>query len=154
MENSHFKDKVVVITGASRGIGRELAFRLAAHGAKLSLAARNAGGLEAVRAECEQRGVQAIAVPTDVAEQAHCESLMQKTVEAFGGIDVLVNNAGISMWAMFEDVTDLSIFESPLRGWGPVRVPVPAQSGERCGLAASVPGRDMAIRHRDIRARK
>jgi len=115
MENIHFKGKVIVITGASRGIGRELACRLAAQGAKLSLAARDAGGLETVQAECEQRGGQAIAVPTDVAEQAQCESLMRKTVEAFGGIDVLVNNAGISMWAMFEQVTDLSIFEKIMR---------------------------------------
>ena len=115
MENTHFKDKVIVITGASRGIGRELACRLAAQGGKLSLAARGKEQLETVKAECAQRGGQAIAVPTDVTVQAQCESLMRKTVEAFGGIDVLVNNAGTSMWAMFEDVTDLSIFEKIMR---------------------------------------
>jgi short-subunit dehydrogenase len=111
MGNAYFKDKVVVITGASSGIGRELAYRLAAQGANLSLAARRTERLEAVQTECEKRGGQAIAVPTDVAEQAQCESLMRKTVEAFGGIDILVNNAGVSMWAYFDQVTDLSIFD-------------------------------------------
>ena len=111
MKNAYFKDKVVVITGASSGIGEELAYRLAEQGAKLSLAARRTERLEAVKAECEIRGGQSIAVPTDVGEQAQCESLMRKTVEAFGGIDILVNNAGVSMWAYFDEVTDLSIFE-------------------------------------------
>lgn len=111
MTNAHFQDKVIVITGASGGIGRELALRLAAQGAKLSLAARDAERLEVVRVECEQRGGQAIAVPTDVAELARCASLMRKTVEAFEGIDILVNNAGISMWAYFDEITDLSIFK-------------------------------------------
>jgi NAD(P)-dependent dehydrogenase (short-subunit alcohol dehydrogenase family) len=111
MTNAYFKDKVVVITGASSGIGRELALRLAAQGAKLSLAARDVERLEAAEAECEKHGGQAIAVPTDVGEQAQCESLMRKTVEEFGDIDILVNNAGVSMWAYFDEVTDLSIFE-------------------------------------------
>ena len=115
MRNTYFKDKVIVVTGASRGIGRELACRLAEQGAKLSLAARDVERLEAARIECEKFGGQAITVPTDVAEQAQCESLMRKTVEAFGGIDLLVNNAGVSMWAMFEQVTDLSIFEKIMR---------------------------------------
>jgi len=115
MGNAYFKDKIVVITGASSGIGRELAYRLAAQGARLSLAARNVERLEAVKAECEKRGVQAIVVPTDVAEQAGCESLMRETVEAFGGINILVNNAGISMWAYFDEITDLSIFEKIMR---------------------------------------
>jgi NAD(P)-dependent dehydrogenase (short-subunit alcohol dehydrogenase family) len=115
MINVYFKDKVVVITGASSGIGRELALRLAAQGAKLSLAARDVERLEAAEAECEKRGGQAIAIPTDVAEQAQCESLMRKTVDEFGGIDILVNNAGVSMWAYFDEVTDLGIFEKIIR---------------------------------------
>ena len=115
MGNMHFKDKVVVITGASSGIGRELAYRLAAQGARLSLAARDAAALEAVREKSEALGGQAIIVPTDVAEQVQCESLMRKTVEQFKGIDILVNNAGISMWATFDEVTDLSIYEKIMR---------------------------------------
>ena len=115
MGKEYFKDKIVVITGASSGIGEELAYRLAERGAKLSLAARRTERLEVVRVTCKKRGGQAIAVPTDVGEQAQCESLMRKTVVAFGGIDILVNNAGISMWAYFDEVTDLSIFEQIMR---------------------------------------
>ena len=97
------------------GLGGKLAYRLASQGAKLSLAARDVERLEAARAECEKRGGQAIAVPTDVAEQAQCESLMRKTVAQYGRIDILVNNAGVSMWATFDEVTDLSIFEKIMR---------------------------------------
>lgn len=111
MSNLYFQNKVVIITGASSGIGRELAFRLASEGARLALAARDATRLEEVRIECEKRGGKTIAVPTDVAEQSQCEALIAKTVEAFGRIDILVNNAGISMWAYFDEVTDLGIFE-------------------------------------------
>ncbi len=115
MANTYFNNKVVIITGASSGIGEELAYRLAAQGAKLSLAARRIERLESVRAECEKRGGQAIAIPTDVTEQTQCETLIQKTVEEFGAIDILVNNAGVSMWATFEEVTELSIFDKIMR---------------------------------------
>jgi len=115
MTTPYFHDKVIVITGASRGIGRGLALRLAGQGASLALAARDVMRLEAVRTECEQRGGQAIAVPTDVAEPAQCQELMRQTVERFGQIDILVNNAGITMWAYFDKVSDLSIFEKIMR---------------------------------------
>ncbi len=115
MVNTYFNNKVIVITGASSGIGEELAQRLAAQGAKLSLAARRKERLEYVRAECEKRGGQAIVIPTDVTEQTQCESLIRNTVKEFGAIDILVNNAGISMWANFDEVTELSIFEKIMR---------------------------------------
>lgn len=110
-----FRDNVVVLTGASRGIGRELALQLADQGARLVLSARDAAGLEAVAAECRTRGGQAVAIPADVAEEPQCAALIAGAVEAFGRIDTLINNAGISMWALFESVTDLSIFERILR---------------------------------------
>jgi short-subunit dehydrogenase len=112
---SALRDKVVVVTGASSGIGRELARQLAAAGARLSLAARDAERLETVRAECVKLGSKAIAVPTDVGEPDQCAALIRRTVEHFGGIDVLVNNAGLSMWAEFEKVEDLKIFERIMR---------------------------------------
>lgn len=115
MINEYFKNKSIVITGASSGIGEELAYRLATKGANLSIAARRKERLEAVQAECEKRGGLTITVPTDVTEQVQCESLIRKTVEVFGGIDLLVNNAGVSMWAPFDEVTDLSIFEKIMR---------------------------------------
>ena len=115
MPQSPFSDKVVVITGASSGIGRELAHQLADQGARLALAARDAARLEATAMQCRARGGQALAVPTDVSDQAQCADLIARTVETYGRIDMLVNNAGLSMWAPFEDVNDLSIFETQMR---------------------------------------
>lgn len=106
-----FRENVVVITGASEGIGRELALRLAGQGAWLALAARDAAKLDAVAAECRGRGGRAVAVRTDVGDQAQCRALIDRAVAEFGRIDTLVNNAGISMWARFDEVTDLAPFE-------------------------------------------
>lgn len=105
------KDKVVVITGASKGIGAELAVQLAARGALLSLAARNLPELEAVAERCKAKGARAIAVACDVAVEKDCQNLMTSTALAFGRIDALVNNAGATMWARFEDIEDLSILQ-------------------------------------------
>ncbi|MCX5873084.1 MAG: SDR family oxidoreductase [Deltaproteobacteria bacterium] len=115
MTKSSFRDKVIMITGASSGIGQELAYQLAAQGAWLSLAARNAERLETVRQECLVRGGKAIAIPTDVSEQSQCAGLIQQTVENYRRIDVLVNNAGITMWANFEELSDLGILEQIMR---------------------------------------
>lgn len=112
---SPFRDNVVVVTGASSGIGAELARQLADQGAWLSLAARDAGRLEEVAAECTERGGRALVVPTDVGEEAQCAALVERTVEEYGRLDTLVNNAGLSMWAYFEEITDLSIFETLMR---------------------------------------
>jgi short-subunit dehydrogenase len=110
-----FHEKVVIITGASSGIGRELAHQLADQGAWLSLAARNIERLEAAKAECQMRGGKAIVVPTDVTIPALCANLVRRTVEEYGRIDALVNNAGITMWGNFEEVSDLNIFEQIMR---------------------------------------
>jgi len=109
------KDKVVVITGASKGIGAELARQLAERGAKLVLAARNAGELETVAEYCKKRGAQVITVRADVGVERDCAAIMSGAALAFGGIDVLVNNAGATMWARFEDIQDLSILERIMR---------------------------------------
>jgi len=110
-----FKENVVIITGASRGIGRELALQLADQGAYLALGARNMAELEEVAAEARQRGGKAIAVRTDVADQADCQNLVEATIQAYDKVDTLVNNAGISMWALFDEIQDLSIFEKIMR---------------------------------------
>lgn len=111
MNNQHFQENVVVITGASSGIGRELAFALADQGAWLALAARDAEKLEEVAAECRRRDGKALVVPTDVAEQSQCENLIERTVGMYGRIDTLINNAGISMWARFDRLEDLAVIE-------------------------------------------
>ena len=104
-----------VITGASSGIGEALALAFAARGDNVVLAARNKQEIARVAQACERAGGHPLAVPTDVTDPAQCEALVRQTVDAFGGIDTLVNNAGISMWARFEEVTDLTIFERIMR---------------------------------------
>ena len=100
-----------MITGASKGIGAELARQLARRGAKLVLAARNVQELEAVAEDCRKAGAAAITVKADVAVERDCAAIMSGAALAFGGIDVLVNNAGATMWARFEDINDMSILE-------------------------------------------
>ncbi|MCF7803791.1 MAG: SDR family oxidoreductase [Candidatus Marinimicrobia bacterium] len=112
---SSYKDKVVIITGASSGIGRALAIELAGQGAKIVLAARNKEALTAVAAECQSIGGEAFVVPTDISEKAQCEHLIENTIEEFGYIDILVNNAGISMWAYFGEFDDLDWFEKMMK---------------------------------------
>lgn len=110
-----FHDRSVVITGASSGIGRELAVQLAGRGAQLTLAAREAAALDDVAAACEAAGGRAIAVPADVTDREACRRLVASAVEEFGGVDALVNNAGISMWGRFDELEDLSMVERIMR---------------------------------------
>ncbi|QRK09256.1 SDR family oxidoreductase [Archangium violaceum] len=107
--------KTAVITGASSGIGEELAVALAGRGAQVVLAARGEGALARVKQRCEQAGGRALVVPTDVSDPEACGRLVARAVEVFGGIDYLVNNAGLAMRGRFEDVTDLSLFERLMR---------------------------------------
>lgn len=89
--------KVAVVTGGSRGIGRAIALRLAQDGFDLVINyRRRAEEAEAVRAEAEQLGVQCLAVQADVGVMEDCQRLFDATIEAYGQVDVLVNNAGIT----------------------------------------------------------
>jgi len=115
MMSSPFKNNVVIITGASSGIGAELALQLADQGAMLALAARDAARLNAVAADCRTRGARAIIIPTDVTDPTQCENLIAQTVKEFGRIDTLICNAGVGMWTRFDAVQDLGIFERLMR---------------------------------------
>lgn len=100
------KNKVVIITGASSGIGRALAKEFASTGACLVLAARRTELLQTLKDELPE--TELLIHPTDVSNENDCKSLIAATVARFGRIDILVNNAGISMRAIFEDV-DLKV---------------------------------------------
>lgn len=106
----------VVLTGASSGIGRALALALAERGARLVLAARDLSRLDEVAAECRARGAPAVCVaPTDVGRPEDCRRLVETAARELSGIDVLVNNAGASMIARFDEVADLGVFEALVR---------------------------------------
>ena len=100
--------KTAIVTGAGRGIGRSIALVLSEAGARVALAARTAEQIESVQAEIAARGGQAIAVSTDVADEAALQHLVGETLGAFGSIDVLVNNAGINPFLVPTDEARLS----------------------------------------------
>jgi short-subunit dehydrogenase len=93
----------VVITGASSGIGRATALAFAGEGARLVLAARNVAALTSLAEEVEDLGGQALVVPTDVASYEHVQALGTAVDEAFGGVDVWVNNAGVATYGAVAD---------------------------------------------------
>lgn len=110
-----YTDKVIVLTGASQGIGRALALALSPQRPKLVLAARDEAALRAVAAQCQARGAGTFVFRTDVTDEAQCRDLIRCTLEAAGGIDVLIHNAGGGMNARFDEMTDLSVFEKLMR---------------------------------------
>jgi short-subunit dehydrogenase len=114
----NFKNKTVVITGASSGIGKALAEEFAALGANVVLGARHADKLREI---AESIGERAAWAETDVTKESDCKRLIDTAVERFGGIDVLVCNAGISMRALFDDA-DLSVLHRlmDVNFWGTV----------------------------------
>lgn len=100
-----------MITGASYGIGRELAVRLAGLGARLTLAARSEAKLEETARLCAGAcGARPVTVVADVRREADCEKIIDRAVEAYGRVDTLILNAGVSMDAPFEDIGDSSHF--------------------------------------------
>jgi short-subunit dehydrogenase len=103
------QNKVVVITGGSSGIGKALAFELGKAGAKIAITGRNATLLREVSAQLSEQHIQHLALVADVSIEQDNQRMAQQVVEHFGGIDMLINNAGITMRAMFEE-TDSSVF--------------------------------------------
>jgi short-subunit dehydrogenase len=115
-------DKVVIITGASSGIGKALAIEFASRGAHLVVAARNYVALcELTESLINKYHIKAVAVQCDVSVEDDCNYLIKQAILTFGRIDVLVNNAGISMRALFNDV-DLKVLKSimDINFWGTV----------------------------------
>lgn len=116
-------NKVTIITGASSGIGLATVYEFARQGFNVVLAARNVEKLNGIVKELTAKypDREFLALPTDVQREEECRRLVEKTIEKFGRIDVLVNNAGISMRAMFKEL-DLSVIKRlmDVNFWGTV----------------------------------
>jgi short-subunit dehydrogenase len=119
--NNLFKDKVVIVTGASSGIGEAVAREFARNGSKVILAARSEENLIKIVKEINVYNLNAGYIITDVSKEEDCKRLIDKTIEKFGTIDILVNNAGVSMRASFIDV-DLKVLHRlmDVNFWGTV----------------------------------
>jgi len=115
------KDKVIIITGATSGIGRALAFECASRGARLVISARNNEKLMEVSEDLLRTGIRILPVKADVSVEEDCRELIRRTIEEYGCIDILINNAGISMRALFEEV-DLNVLRKLMdtNFWGTV----------------------------------
>jgi short-subunit dehydrogenase len=116
-----FRDKVVIVTGASSGIGEATAYEFARNGSKVMCAARSETKLAAVVEGIKKEGFEAGYVVTDVSREEDCRNLVEKTVARYGTVDILINNAGISMRAAFEEV-DLKVLHRlmDVNFWGTV----------------------------------
>jgi NAD(P)-dependent dehydrogenase (short-subunit alcohol dehydrogenase family) len=118
----YFKDKVVIITGSSSGIGLACARKFNALGAKVVVASRTAERINEIARElsCNGGGL-CLSVKTDVTSEEDCINMIETTVEKFGRIDILINNAGISMRALFDDV-EISVLKKVMdvNFWGTV----------------------------------
>lgn len=116
-----FQDKVVIVTGASSGIGEAVAREFAKNGSKVVLAARSEEKLATITSDITALGYDAMYVRTEVSNERECKNLVEKTIERYGTIHILVNNAGISMRATFDDV-DLEVLHRLMNVnfWGTV----------------------------------
>jgi short-subunit dehydrogenase len=107
--------QTIIITGASEGIGAALAQQMSRPGINLMLAARSGDKLQKVADQCKQLGANAMIQITDVSIQGDCIHLVERTITEFGGLDILINNAGVSMHAKFSEISDLTVFEKLFR---------------------------------------
>ena len=99
-----FSNKVAIITGSSGGIGKITAIELAKQGASIVINGRNSAKLELVKIELEEMNFDVLAIAADITSYEECERLMQETVKHFGKIDILVNNASLTMDDSFENL--------------------------------------------------
>jgi NAD(P)-dependent dehydrogenase (short-subunit alcohol dehydrogenase family) len=136
-------DKVAIITGGGYGIGKQIALKYGAAGAKVVIAARSVEPMKQTCAELERLGAHAIQVSTDVSKEADCAKMAAETIKAFGRIDILVNNAGIS--GPTKRITDMSLAEwqetldIDLTGtWLATRAVLPTMDKQRAGNVINI----------------
>lgn len=107
--------KTIVITGCSSGIGYQLALKLAAPDVNLVLAARTIEPLNELAALCKEKGAGVLICKTDVSVETDCKELIEVSIGTFQHIDILINNAGVSMTANFHEIENLEVFEKIMR---------------------------------------
>jgi NAD(P)-dependent dehydrogenase (short-subunit alcohol dehydrogenase family) len=137
-----FTDKTVLITGGSRGLGLVMAREFASRGARVAICARDTEELERARADLQRRGASVLAVPCDVTERAQVGELVNIVREHFGGIDVLVNNAGVIQVGPVEVMT-VEDYEEVMKAhfWGPlyaILAVLPEMRGRRSGRIVNI----------------
>jgi NAD(P)-dependent dehydrogenase (short-subunit alcohol dehydrogenase family) len=139
-------DRIGIVTGAAKGMGREICLTLARAGADLVLAAREAAPLEALAAEVEALGRRAVAVPTDVTDEAQVERMVARAREAFGRVDILVNGAGVTgpietpVWEIRAEDFD-AVLAANVRGtFLPTKHVLPGMIARRYGKIVNVSG--------------
>lgn len=145
---SSVRNRVVVITGASSGIGEYMAYQYAKRGARLVLSARREQRLQEVSKKCQGMGASGVLiVQADVSKQADCNNIIDRAVEKFNRLDVLVNNAGIAHSGLFEDYEDPAHFKPTLDVdfWGNIYTTMRAlphlrEAGGQVVVTASVAG--------------
>lgn len=117
--NSYFRNKVIIISGASSGIGKALANRMLQQGAMVAVCGRNQGSLDSLQAEINSPNL--LCIQADVSIESDCATFIEATISKFKRIDILINNAGISMRALFEEV-DLNVLRQSMdiNFWGTV----------------------------------
>jgi NAD(P)-dependent dehydrogenase (short-subunit alcohol dehydrogenase family) len=134
--------QTAVVTGGGRGIGRAIALAFAREGATVVIASRSAAEVERTAAEARSRGGRALAVPTDVTSRAAIESLVARTVEETGRLDVVVNNAGVFVWRAFAQLEEEDwdrILDTNLKAaYLLTRAALPALTASRRGRVVNV----------------
>jgi len=143
-----FADHAIIITGASDGIGAEIARQLADEGAWLALGARRGHELDLVAQDCIARGGRALVIPTDVTDRTQCDHLAARTLESYGKIDVLICNAGLRAHFAFDGKADPAVFDRVMRvnylgavNSAGAALPGLRQSRGRVGVMSSLAGK-------------
>ena len=147
MNGVRLQDAVAVVTGASSGIGRATAIALAERGCRVAIAARSEEDLEEVAQQCEAKGREALAVPTDVSRVEDVEELGRRVVERFGGFDIRANAAAVMVYGAFWQIpeeTYRAVLETNLFGTVMGSRVAVAQFREQRSRCSSTPTRSTA----------
>ena len=136
------KEARVIVTGASSGIGRAIALEFARRGARVALAARSEQALHELATEIRGQGGEAIVIPSDVTIAAEVERMAKETIRALGGIDVLLNNAGVGLNATIADASGSDVEAlfrlNVLAAADVIRAVIPIMRAQRRGMIVNI----------------